>query len=205
MRQYFAVHTIHEHMHHLQTWYDLTGAFNLEKLKETVDAFVDLDLKSYGYNYWNLDDLWSGGRYPNGTIYADRSKLPSGTLRPLADYVHSKGLLFGAYTDRGVRQCGPGPGSEGHEAIDAQTFADWQIDYLKEDSCRFVVMMTFQITQILLCICKSNRKYERFFYIKQKSLQRTRRLGHCVQAIWTYARRAQQNRQEDRLLTLWLA
>jgi alpha-galactosidase len=26
-------------------------------------------------------------------------------------------------------------GSEDHEVIDANTFADWQIDYLKEDSC----------------------------------------------------------------------
>ena len=38
-------------------------------------------------------------------------------------------------TDRGTRQCGPGVGSQDHEEIDAQTFADWQIDYLKEDSC----------------------------------------------------------------------
>ena len=38
-------------------------------------------------------------------------------------------------TDRGTRQCGPGVGSEDHEVIDANTFADWQIDYLKEDSC----------------------------------------------------------------------
>eukprot|EP01052_Picozoa_sp_SAG31_P065582 SAG31_NODE_24408_length_482_cov_0.809399_1_plen_43_part_10 len=25
----------------------------------------------------NLDDLWSGGRYPNGSIYADPKKFPS--------------------------------------------------------------------------------------------------------------------------------
>ena len=39
------------------------------------------------------------------------------------------------YSDRGTKQCGPGTGSLGHEAQDAQTFADWGADYLKEDSC----------------------------------------------------------------------
>lgn len=35
-------------------------------------------------------------RYPNGSFYADPSKFPSKTLRPLADYVHNAGLKFGA-------------------------------------------------------------------------------------------------------------
>eukprot|EP00660_Eupelagonema_oceanica_P008675 gene8675-10786_t len=85
------------------TWYDETGAINEDICTKTVDAFVSLGLPALGYGYWNLDDLWSKGRYANGTIYADKSKFPTGTLRPLADYVHSKGLKFGAYTDRG--QC----------------------------------------------------------------------------------------------------
>jgi alpha-galactosidase len=53
----------------------------------------------------------------------------------LADYVHSKGLLFGVYTDRGNMTCGARPGAQGYESIDAQTYADWGVDYLKEDSC----------------------------------------------------------------------
>ena len=59
----------------------------------------------------------------------------SKTLRPLADYVHSKGLKFGTYTDRGTQTCGGKPGALQHEKIDAQTYAAWTIDYLKEDSC----------------------------------------------------------------------
>ena len=31
--------------------------------------------------------------------------------------------------------CGGYPGTLGHEAVDAQTFADWQVDYLKLDGC----------------------------------------------------------------------
>lgn len=127
------------------TWYDVTGDFDEALLRATVDAHVRLGLPDFGYNYWNLDDLWSGGRYPNGSIFADPAKFPSKSLRPLADYVHSQPggtcphcgstLLFGAYSDRGTKQCGPGPGSFNHTTKDANSFAAWTVDYLKEDSC----------------------------------------------------------------------
>jgi alpha-galactosidase len=110
-------------------------------LLKTVDAFMELELPKYGYNYWNLDDLWSGGRYANGSIYADPKKFPSRSLKPMCDYVHSKKLpdgtplRCGAYSDRGTKQCGPGPGSYNHTTKDANSFAAWTVDYLKEDSC----------------------------------------------------------------------
>ena len=56
-------------------------------------------------------------------------------MKAVADYVHSKGLKFGIYTDRGDTTCAGRPASLGHEVLDAQTFADWGVDYLKEDSC----------------------------------------------------------------------
>lgn len=31
--------------------------------------------------------------------------------------------------------CAGRPGARGHEVIDAQTYAEWGVDYLKEDSC----------------------------------------------------------------------
>ncbi len=47
--------------------------------------------------------------------------------------LHSpQGLKFGIYTDRGDKTCDDRPASAGHEAIDAQTFADWGVDYVKE-------------------------------------------------------------------------
>ena len=49
--------------------------------------------------------------------------------------VHSKGLKFGIYTDRGTATCVGRPGSEGFETIDANTYAGWGVDYVKEDSC----------------------------------------------------------------------
>jgi len=82
-----------------------------------------------------LDDCWAKSRKEDGTLVADQAKFPDGTLNPLADYVHSQGLLFGTYTDRGDLTCAGRPGALRHEKIDAQTYAQWGVDYLKEDSC----------------------------------------------------------------------
>ena len=49
--------------------------------------------------------------------------------------VHSLGLKFGIYEDYGVLTCEGYPGIIGHMKTDAQTFADWNVDYLKVDGC----------------------------------------------------------------------
>jgi len=53
----------------------------------------------------------------------------------LGEYIHSKGLKFGIYGDRGSKTCQGLPGNLGNEQLDAQTYADWGVDYLKEDNC----------------------------------------------------------------------
>ncbi|KAG2464489.1 AGAL galactosidase, partial [Polypterus senegalus] len=52
--------------------------------------------------------------------------------------VHSKGLKLGIYQDVGNRTCAGYPGSYGHYDIDAQTFAEWEVDLLKFDGCNFI-------------------------------------------------------------------
>ena len=64
----------------------------------------------------------------------DPQRFPSG-MKALADYVHSKGLKFGIYSDAGTETCGKRPGSKGHEEMDAHTYAEWGVDYLKYDWC----------------------------------------------------------------------
>jgi len=56
-------------------------------------------------------------------------------LRGLGDYLHSRGLLFGLYSDAGSKTCEGFPGSMGYEQLDAQTYAEWGVDYLKYDYC----------------------------------------------------------------------
>jgi hypothetical protein len=91
--------------------------------------------KDAGYEYVNVDDCWpSHQRAKNGRLQPDPNRFPSG-IKALADYIHSKGLKFGIYGDVGTKTCAGYPGSLYYMQLDAQTFADWGVDYLKFDGC----------------------------------------------------------------------
>ncbi|TXD48193.1 glycoside hydrolase family 27 protein [Polaribacter sp. IC073] len=103
-------------------------------IREMADAMVGKGLKDVGYEYVVIDDCWQIGRDENGYIIVDKEKFPSG-IKVLADYVHSKGLKFGIYSDAGTMTCAKRPGSKGFEYKDAETYAKWGVDYLKYDWC----------------------------------------------------------------------
>jgi len=105
-----------------------------QMIRETADAMVSSGMKDAGYRYVVIDDCWQVKRDENGTIVADPERFPSG-IKALADYVHSKGLKFGLYSDAGSKTCGGRPGSRGYEFQDARTYAGWGVDYLKYDWC----------------------------------------------------------------------
>ncbi len=103
-------------------------------VRGTADAMVSSGMKDAGYQYVIIDDCWQTGRDASGNIVADAERFPSG-IKALADYIHSKGLKFGIYTDAGTMTCAKRPGSIGHEYQDAKQYANWGVDYLKEDWC----------------------------------------------------------------------
>jgi alpha-galactosidase len=103
-------------------------------IRETADAMVATGMKDAGYQYIVIDDCWQVRRDAAGRIEADSERFPSG-MKALADYVHSKGLKFGLYSDAGTGTCQNRPGSKDHESIDAKTYAEWGVDYLKYDWC----------------------------------------------------------------------
>eukprot|EP00253_Pinus_taeda_P002110 PITA_02110 len=105
-------------------------------VRETADALISSGFNKLGYEYVNIDDCWAEQkRDKNGRLVAKKSTFSSG-IKALADYVHSKGLKLGIYSDAGFRTCsGKQPGSLGYEQIDADTFAEWGVDYLKYDNC----------------------------------------------------------------------
>jgi len=106
-------------------------------VRETADAMASNGMKDAGYQYVIIDDCWQTGRDAEGNIIVDKEKFPGG-IKAVADYVHSKGLKFGIYTDAGTETCGGRPGSLGHEYQDALQYAKWGVDYLKEDWCHTV-------------------------------------------------------------------
>ncbi|WP_372662283.1 RICIN domain-containing protein [Cohnella sp.] len=104
------------------------------KIKQAADAMVSSGMKAAGYEYIVIDDCWQTSRDENGDIIADPVQFPSG-MKALADYVHSKGLKFGLYTDAGYTTCAGRPGMYGYEVQDANKFASWGVDYVKVDWC----------------------------------------------------------------------
>ena len=103
-------------------------------IRETADAMVASGMRDAGYEYVNIDDCWQVSRDANGTIIADSTRFPAG-IKALADYVHSKALKLGIYTDAGTNTCEGRPGSLNHELQDARTYAEWGVDYVKVDWC----------------------------------------------------------------------
>jgi alpha-galactosidase len=91
-------------------------------------------LREAGYEYVCLDDHWHGGRGPDDKLQAHPARFPRG-IAALADDVHALGLKLGIYTCAGARTCGGEVGSEGFEELDAATFAEWGVDYVKDDYC----------------------------------------------------------------------
>ncbi len=103
-------------------------------IRQTADAMVSSGMKDAGYQYVVIDDCWQVSRDKSGNIVADPQHFPS-DIKALADYVHSKGLKFGIYSDIGTKTCAGRPGSRGHEFQDALQYAAWEVDYLKLDWC----------------------------------------------------------------------
>ena len=107
-------------------------------VKSVVDGMVEQGMPALGYNYVTLDDCWSATtRDADGALQPEPSAFPNG-IGPVADYVHSKGLLFGLYLCVGTVTCkGHRPGSFGHYEQDARTVASWGVDFVKMDHCGF--------------------------------------------------------------------
>jgi len=116
------------------SWNKFECKINEKIVKEIADALISTGMKDAGYEYVIVDDCWQIGRDSLGNILADPERFPSG-MKALGDYIHSKGLKFGIYSDAGTLTCQGRPGSRGYEFQDARTYAQWGADLLKYDWC----------------------------------------------------------------------
>jgi alpha-galactosidase len=126
------------------SWNCFGANINEKQIREIADVMVSSGLKDAGYIYLNLDDNWMAkSRDAKDNLQADPDRFPGG-MKALGEYIHSKGLKFGIYGDRGTETCyfrdnfkelDTKSGCLGREVHDAKTFASWGIDYLKYDNC----------------------------------------------------------------------
>lgn len=128
------------------SWNTYGYQINDSVLKAQADAMVDLGFKDCGYNHINIDDGFFGGRDKDGKLLIHPTRFPNG-LRPLVDYIHSKGLKAGIYSDAGRNTCasfwgqpkdtiGIGVGLYGHDEEDFSLyFNELDFDFIKVDYC----------------------------------------------------------------------
>lgn len=117
------------------SWNTFGADINEQLIFDTADKMVETGLSALGYEYLVIDDCWAlKERDENGRLVGDPQKFPHG-MKAVADYVHSKGLKFGMYSCAGYLTCAAYPGSFEYEFIDAKTFAEWGVDFLKYDYC----------------------------------------------------------------------
>lgn len=117
------------------SWNLFATKINENLIKEIADAMHDSGLQDAGYQYINIDDCWQASeRDEQGRLQSDRATFPNG-IPALVGYVNSKGLKLGIYSSNGSHTCEDYPASLGHEAIDADTFARWGVEYFKYDFC----------------------------------------------------------------------
>ena len=116
------------------SWNKFACNVSEQLVRQQADAMAASGMKEAGYRYIVIDDCWQKSRDADGNIVADPERFPGG-IQALADYVHSKGLKFGLYSDAGSLTCGGRPGSAGREFQDARQYAKWGVDYLKYDWC----------------------------------------------------------------------
>jgi len=118
------------------TYYGLGSNFNEQTIVSIADTMVSRGLEAVGYQYvWIDGGWWSGTRDNNNNITVDATQWPHG-MQWIADYIHSKGLKAGIYTDAGSNGCGgTNQGSYGHYQQDVDQFAAWRFDAVKVDFC----------------------------------------------------------------------
>jgi len=116
------------------TFNTFAGNFDENLIREMADIMVSSGLRDAGYEYIIIDDNWTGQRDSLGFLTVDKKRFPSG-MKAISDYIHSKGLKLGLYSDAGYKTCGGYVSSRGHEFQDAIMFAKWGADYLKYDWC----------------------------------------------------------------------
>lgn len=126
------------------SWNHFHVNINEATIKSQADLMVSTGMKDAGYSYINIDDGYFGGRDTAGNLLAHPVRFPNG-MRNVSDYIHSRGLKAGIYSDAGINTCashwdkdtiGSGMGLFGHEAGDLQRMlVDWNFDFIKVDWC----------------------------------------------------------------------
>lgn len=126
------------------SWNNFRVAIDENIIRAQADQMISTKLVDAGYQFINIDDGFFGGRNEKGELLTHKGRFPSG-MKALADYIHSKGLKAGIYSDAGINTCasiwdkdtvGVGSGLFGHDEQDLNLMLKtWGYDFIKVDWC----------------------------------------------------------------------
>jgi alpha-galactosidase len=118
------------------SWNHFFCDYTDQTIRDQADALVSSGMRDLGYRYLLIQECIAPARDAAGSVLVDGKRFPHG-MKDLVDYVHSRGLKAGIYTDIGPNTCAGKPfqGSYGYEQQDANTFAAWGIDFIEMDYC----------------------------------------------------------------------
>ena len=109
-------------------------------LGEIASFFVTSGMVHSGYEYINTDEGWElKGRDPATGKLQWNGAYPDG-IKGFTDKLKAMGLKYGIYGANSGVTCGVNPGQLYHEDIDAQTYVDWGVSYVKSDNCASYAM-----------------------------------------------------------------
>ncbi len=171
------------------SWNRFFCDYNDQTIRDQADALVSSGMRDLGYRYLLIQECLTLGRNADGSLIVDAKRFPHG-MKDLVDYVHSRGLKAGTYTDIGVNTCAHKPyqGSYQHEEQDAATFAAWGMDFIEMDYCNRPAGVTGRVIyeHMAAAIQKTGRPM--VFYICSQGSERP----------WTWAQgKAQLWRTDD--------
>ena len=118
----------------------LVRTFGTDINEKTVlsasEAMVKGGFVSAGYEYLIIGDGYAMPRRDRetGKLVENVEKFPNG-MKALADKLHGMGLKLGILTSAGAATVNGAPGSVDKEYVDAETFAEWGVDYISHDTC----------------------------------------------------------------------
>ncbi len=136
------------------SWNTFRNSIDEKLIKDTAEAMKKTGLLDAGYKYVNLDDCWqSSMRTPDGKLQGDLTRFPRG-MKPLIEEINDLGFKVGLYTSNGTLTCEDLPASLYNEAVDADTLAEWGVEYFKYDFCHNEAIPTIAPSLIKITLGK---------------------------------------------------
>ncbi len=136
------------------SWNTFRNKIDENLIKEIAVAMKKTGLLDAGYQYVNLDDCWQSSiRTEDGKLQGDLTRFPRG-MKPLIEEINDLGFKVGLYTSNGTLTCEDLPASLYNEATDADTLAEWGVEYFKYDFCHNEAIPTVAPALIKICVGK---------------------------------------------------